>query len=111
MKYSLRSSFSRYVLGLFFAVLALTVAGCFVTLTSAWALCVGWPVCVPSAPLGWLKMVHMSLVGLASIWMLLVFRKAWREQRSNEIILPLTTVLGVMFFGQALVGAVQVTQS
>ena len=111
MKYSLRSSFSRYVLVLFFAILALTVAGRAVTLTSAWALCVGWPVCVPSAPLGWLKLVHMLLVGMASILMLVVFRKAWREQRGHEIILPLTTILGVMFFGQALVGAIQVTQS
>jgi heme o synthase len=111
MKYSLRSSFSRYVLALFFAVLALTVAGRAVTLTSAWAYCVGWPVCVPSAPLGWLKLAHMSLVGMASILMLVVFRKAWREQRGHEIILPLTTILGVMFFGQALVGVMQLSQS
>ena len=111
MKYSLRSSFSRYVLILFFVVLALSVAGRFVTLTSAWALCVGWPLCVPSAPLGWLKLAHMSLVGIASILMLVVFRKAWREQRTNEIILPLTTILTVMFFGQALVGARQMLQS
>ena len=111
MKYSLRSSFSRYVLTLFFAVLALTVAGRFVTLTSAWALCEGWPFCVPSAPLGWLKLAHMSLVGVASVLMLIVFRKAWREQRANEIILPLTTILTVMFFGQAMVGARQVTES
>jgi heme o synthase len=111
MKYSLRSSFSRYVLILFFVVLALSVAGRFVTLTSAWALCEGWPLCVPSAPLGWLKLAHMSLVGIASILMLVVFRKAWREQRANEIILPLTTILTVMFFGQAVVGARQVTES
>ena len=111
MKYSLRSSFSRYVLALFIAVLALTVAGRAVTLTSAWAHCVGWPVCVPSAPLGWLKLAHMSLAGIASILILVVFRKAWREQRGHEIILPLTTILAVMFFGQALVGAMQLTQS
>jgi len=77
----------------------------------AWAFCTGWPVCVPSAPLGWLKFLHMSLAGVASILMLIVFRKAWREQRDNKIILPLTTILSVLFFGQALVGAIQVTQS
>ena len=111
MKFSLRSSFSRYVLALFFVVLALTLAGRSVTLTSAWAFCAGWPVCIPSAPLGWLKVAHMSLAGIASILMLVVFRKAWREERANEIILPLTTILGVMFFGQALVGAMQLSQS
>ena len=111
MNYSLRSSFSRYVLALFFVVLALTVAGRAVALTSAWAFCAGWPVCVPSAPLGWLKLAHMFLVGIASVLMLIVFRKAWRELREHEIILPLTTILGVMFFGQAVVGAVQVARS
>jgi len=110
MTFSLRSSFSRYVFVLFVAVLALTVAGRIVTLTNAWAYCNGWPVCTPTAPAGWLKLVHMSLVGVASILMLAVFRKAWREQREQRIILPLTTILAVMFFGQAMVGAIQVTR-
>lgn len=110
MRYSLKSSFSRYVLALLFAVIALTVAGRFVTLTTAEAFCKGWPVCVPTAPVGWLVNVHMALVGLASLLMMAVFRKAWREQRDQRVLLPLTTILAVMFFGQALVGAVQVTQ-
>jgi protoheme IX farnesyltransferase len=110
MIFSLRSSFSRYVVVLFFAVLALTVAGRIVTLTNAWAFCQGWPVCTPTALLGWMKLAHMSLVGVASVLMLVVFRKAWREQREQRVILPLTTILAVMFFGQALVGAIQITQ-
>jgi heme o synthase len=109
MTYSLRSSFSRYVITLFVAVLALTVAGRFVTLTGAWAYCEGWPICIPTTSVGWLKLVHMALVGVASVLMLAVFRKAWREQRGQRILLPLTTILAVMFFGQALVGAIQVT--
>src|SRR5689334_12693311 len=109
MTFSLKSSFSRYVIVLFVAVLALTIAGRIVTVTSAWVFCNGWPVCVPTAPLGWAKIIHMSLVGIASILMLAVFRKAWREQREQRVILPLTTILAVMFFGQALVGATQVT--
>ncbi|MEP6895379.1 MAG: heme o synthase [Chloroflexota bacterium] len=110
MTFSLKSSFSRYVVVLFAAVLALTVAGRFVTVTNAWAYCSGWPICIPIAPLGWLKLLHIALVGIASILMLAVFRKAWREQRDQRIILPLTTILVVMFFGQALVGATQITQ-
>jgi hypothetical protein len=39
MKYSLRSSFARSVFALFIAVLALTIAGRFVTLTGARAFC------------------------------------------------------------------------
>ncbi|MDD1750172.1 MAG: UbiA family prenyltransferase, partial [Methanothrix sp.] len=111
MKYSLKSSFARMVLVLFFAVLALTIAGRTVTLTGAWAYCDTFPVCIPSHPLGWLKEAHIFLVGIASILMFLVLRKAWREQRNQNVLLPLTTILGVMFFGQVLVGAMQVIQS
>ncbi len=110
MKYSLRSSFARWVLGLFFAVLALTIMGRTVAVTGAIAYCQGFPFCVPSHPLGWLKQAHILLVGVASVLMLFVFRKAWREQREQRILLPLTTILAVMFFGQAVVGAMQVTQ-
>ncbi|MCC6569649.1 MAG: UbiA family prenyltransferase, partial [Anaerolineales bacterium] len=110
MKFTLRSSFARYVVTLFVSVIALTVAGRIVTLSDAAQFCAGWPLCIPSAPVGWLKLAHLSLVGIASILMALVFRKAWREQRSHRLILPLTTILGVMFFGQALVGAVLISQ-
>jgi protoheme IX farnesyltransferase len=111
MKYSLKSWFARLVLLLSFTVFALTIAGRLVKLTGAWAYCVGWPVCIPSAPLGWLKLLHVLLVGVASVLMLMVFRKAWREQREQRILLPLTTILTVMFFGQAMVGAVVVTRA
>src|SRR5215217_2172413 len=111
MKYSLKSSFARWVFGLFLAVLAVTVMGRSVAVTGAIAYCQGFPFCAPSHPLGWLKQAHILMVGIASLLMLIVLRKAWREQRGNRVLLPLTTILGVMLFGQALVGAMQVTQS
>jgi protoheme IX farnesyltransferase len=111
MKYSLRSSFARLVLFLFFAVLALTIVGRSVAVTGAIAYCNGFPFCDPIHPLGWLKQLHIFLVGIASILMFFVLRKAWREQRHQKVLLPLTTILGVMFFGQALVGAMQVLQA
>ena len=109
MRYSLGSSFAKYVVVLFAAAFALTFAGRMVTLTGAWAYCEGWLLCIPTEPIGWMKLAHMSLVGVASILMLAVFRKAWAEQRDQQVLLPLTTILTVMFFGQALVGAIQVT--
>ena len=48
MKYSLRSSFSRWVIALFFAVLALTVMGRIVAVTGAIAYCDGFPFCAPT---------------------------------------------------------------
>ncbi|MDQ2690901.1 MAG: heme o synthase, partial [Chloroflexota bacterium] len=110
MIYSLKSSFTRWVLALFVVVLALTVIGRLVVITDAWAYCDGFPLCLPGHPLGWLKQAHILLVGVASVLMILILRKAWREQRHQIVILPLTTILGVMFFGQAMVGAMQVTQ-
>jgi protoheme IX farnesyltransferase len=111
MKYSSKSSFSRWVLGLFFVVLGLTVLGRAVAVTGAIAYCDGFPFCVPIHPLGWLKIAHIFAAGFASLLMLVVFHKAWSEKRNHIVLLPLTTILGVMFFGQALVGAMQVTQS
>src|SRR5215208_3024369 len=111
MNYSLKSTFARLVLLLFFVVLVLTIVGRIVAVTGAWAYCNGFPFCAPSHPLGWLKQAHILLVGVAAILMLFVLRKAWREQRDQNVLLPLTTILGVMFFGQEMVGAMQVTQS
>jgi len=111
VKYSLKSSFSRWVLALFFAVLTLTILGRAVAVTGAIAFCDGFLFCNPIHPLGWLKNAHILSVGAASLLMLVVFHKAWREQRGHLVILPLTTILAVMFFGQALVGAMQVAQS
>lgn len=111
MKYSLRSSFSRWTLALLISVFALTIAGRVVAVTGAWAVCPGWPVCVPTAPFGWLKLLHMALAGIAALIMAWTLRKAWREQRDHRLILPLTTVTAVLFLGQAFVGALQVTRS
>ncbi|MBK7320121.1 MAG: protoheme IX farnesyltransferase [Anaerolineales bacterium] len=111
MKYSLRSSFARLTLILFVVVFLLTVVGRIVTVTGAWAFCLGWPLCVPSEPLGYLKLAHLALVGVAMLLMVWLLRKAWREQRDQNVLLPLTTVTGVLFFGQALIGAVEVTRS
>ena len=110
MKYSLKSSFARWVLVLFFGIFVSTLAGQLVAMTGASIFCQGFPLCIPDHTLGWLKLAHILSVGIAAILMLVVFRKAWMEQRAQRILLPLTTVLTVMFFGQALVGATQVMQ-
>jgi protoheme IX farnesyltransferase len=73
--------------------------------------CEGFPFCIPNDSSGWLKFAHIALAGFTAVLVLLVFRKAWREQRGHRIALPLTTIFVVMYFGQSLVGAVQVTQN
>jgi heme o synthase len=111
MKYSLRTSFSRLALALLASVILVTLLGVFVTETHARSSCAGWPICVPSSPIGYLQLAHMAAVALAAVLMIVVWRKAWREQRDHVSLLPLTTVSGVMFFGQVLIGSIQVNRA
>ncbi|MBC7877049.1 MAG: protoheme IX farnesyltransferase [Anaerolineales bacterium] len=108
MKYSLRSSFSRSIFALFTMMLLSTVAGRIVTVTGASAYCTGWPICIPTNLLGYWQLAHLALVALTSVFMIWVLRKAWREQREQNLLLPLTTITGVLFFGQVFVGLIQV---
>jgi protoheme IX farnesyltransferase len=93
------------MLALMLVVLALTVFGRVVAASGAAAMCSGWPICWPVGILGWVQLVHRMLVGLASLLMFIILRKAWREQRNNVVLLPMTTVTAVLFLGQAFVGA------
>lgn len=109
MHYSLRSSFSRRMLALLVIVGILTVVGRIVAAAGAAASCNGWPLCWPADALGWVQVLHRLLVALAAGLMILILRQAWRERRDDIILLPLTTVTAVLFFGQALVGALGAT--
>ncbi len=111
MKYSLRTSFSRHTLVLLAAVFLVTLLGVFVTETHARASCAGWPICLPSGPIGYLKLAHLASVAFAAVLMIVIWRKAWREQRDHVSLLPLTTISGVMFFGQALIGSIQMNRA
>ncbi len=107
MKYSFKSPLIRLLLALFIVMTGLTIAGRYVRLTSAVAVCAGWPLCVPSSPHGWYQFAHQFLVGLALILAVWIFRKAWREYRNDQIVLPLVNVMVVLFFGQSFLGALR----
>jgi len=109
MRYSLSSSMARFALALLVVVLALTVVGRFSFLAGAGAYCVTWPLCIPTAPVGWLQILHRLLAALTAALMIWILRKAWRERRDDRLFLPLVTITAVLIFGQALVGAVEVT--
>jgi protoheme IX farnesyltransferase len=111
MKYSLRTSFSRHTLALLAAVFLVTLLGVFVTGTQSRSSCAGWPICVPASPIGYLKLAHLASVAFAAVLMIVVWRKAWREQRDHVSLLPLTTISGVMFFGQVLIGSIQMNRA
>jgi protoheme IX farnesyltransferase len=110
MKFSLASSFTRLTLYLIFSVLLLTIAGWAVSLSTPTLTCNGWPFCIPTNLFGWLKLVHIVLAGVSALIVVWLFDRAWREQRDNRILLPLSTITTVLFFGQAFVGLIQVVR-
>jgi protoheme IX farnesyltransferase len=93
------------------SVLFLTVAGRALSISGSVVLCIGWPLCVSMNLSGWLKLVHIFLAGISAVIVTYLFIKAWREQRDNRILLPLSTITTVLFFGQAFVGAIQVMRN
>ena len=101
--------FRQSILLLITAV-ALSVAGRTGAEHSAISLCAGWPLCVPSAPLGWLKDIHGLLVVLAAVQQIAILVLVWRTHRADAVLLPLTTITFVLFFGQAFLGAVMVAR-
>ena len=107
MKYSLQTSFAKLTLGLFFAILLLTVLGGMVSATNAASFCDGAILCLPTQPLGYIKLVHVVVAGISFIVLWFVWRKAWREQKHHKVLLPLTTVTSILFLGQSFVGAIQ----
>ncbi len=110
MKYSFSSSITRLAWVTLVTVLLLTVAGRLVALTGAAASCIGRPICIPAAPLGWLYLAHTLLVAVGFVWMVWLLRKAWSDQREDRLLLPLTTVTAVLYSGQVFVGAIQMVR-
>jgi protoheme IX farnesyltransferase len=108
MKYSLSSSFARLTLGSFFSILALSLAGRAASAYGPASVCRVWPLCVLPELSGWLNLIHILLAGVAGLLVTVMLIKAWRELRDEPVLLPLATVTGVLFFGQAFVGAIQV---
>ncbi|MEX2161391.1 MAG: heme o synthase [Anaerolineales bacterium] len=108
-----KSRFAHLSLGALAAVFIVMVSGALVAATGSTYACSGWPLCngelIPSHYLGWIHMGHRLLVALLAVHMLLLLRQAWRTQRSQRGILAAATLVVVLFFSQALVGALKVS--
>ncbi len=109
MRFSLKSSFTRLAVEVLAATFLVTVLGRLTKLYGATTVCAGWPLCLPATPLGWLQLGHRAAVGLASVLVFWLFLRAWRYHREERVLLPLVTVVAVLYLGEAFVGAVQST--
>jgi len=110
MKFSLSSSFARLTLFVLVAVFLVTLGGRLVTLSNATKACTGWPLCQPQGVLGWMQLFHRVSVGFASVLMLYLLQRAWRDVRDQRVLLPLATLTVILFFAQVFVGAMEVTR-
>jgi protoheme IX farnesyltransferase len=110
---SFRSPFARLTLWTLAATFIVLVSGAFVAGSGSTAGCIGWPLCngrlFPTDLHGWIHMTHRFIVGAASTLVVVVLVQAWRTQRTQTAILPAATVMGVLSFAQALVGALKTT--
>jgi len=100
-----RSSFARLSLLVFGVVFILLISGTIVAGSQASQACSGWPLCEPDMALGWVSLGHRLLVAAVAAWMIVLFVRAWRTQRTQPAVLVSTTAAVVLFFAQALMGA------
>lgn len=108
-----RGRFSRAAIGALAGIFVVLVSGALVAMTNATYACSGWPLCngelIPSHTLGWVHMGHRFVVALMSVHLLMLLRRAWRTQRTQRGILIAATLTVVLYFSQALVGAMKVS--
>lgn len=88
---------------------AVMILGRWATVHQAFT-CTTWPLCWPEGGRGWLDLLHRFLVALALLLLADVLRRAWRNYRQDTLILPLATLLAVLFGGQVLIGALLVVR-
>ena len=111
MKFSLSTSFAKLTLFTLLAVVLLAAGGRLVAAGGASGACASWPLCFPAGAAGWAQLFHRFSAGLSAVLVLALLFEAWRTQRDQRLLLPLTTVTMVLFFAQAFVGALLVTRS
>ena len=111
IKLSYRSSFARLSLITALVVFLLLVSGAWLSASNGSNSCSSWPLCngfaLPVDLNGWIDLVHRAMTGIACILGIVLLVQAWRTQSSQTAILVSTTVGIVLFFSQALMGAVE----
>ena len=109
------SPFSRLSLWTMVILLGLYISGTWVAVSGAQAACQGWPLCgglnIPVDYLGWVNLIHRMVTLIAALMMGVMLIQAWKTQRSQTAVLVATTAAVVLFYSQALMGAVEAAQA
>jgi len=93
-----------------FVVLAFSamISGVFLAESGLGFSCETWPICDsvwPPVGILWIPLIHRIVVGLVGIFLLRFTLVAWRNQRTEKLILTLVTSQLILYFAQAFVGA------
>ena len=114
VRLTFHSQFSRLSLWTLIILLGLYISGTWVAASGAQAACQGWPLCgglnIPLDYLGWVNLIHRIVTLIAGLMMGGLLIQAWRTQRSQTAVLVATTAAVVLFYSQALMGAVEAAQ-
>jgi heme o synthase len=111
---SLSSPFSKFALITLIFIFILMVSGAAVTASNSSQSCSGWPLCsgwLPVSGAGWLAFAHRLITSITGILVTVLFLRAWRSQRSQQVILTAATIVFVLFAGQTLIGALLTARS
>jgi protoheme IX farnesyltransferase len=90
-------------------IFLLLVSGILVAAAGSSPSCSSWPLCgsglIPTGTVGWIHMTHRLIVALTSLIVVSLVIQAWRRQRENTAVLVASTIVGVLFIAQALLGS------
>lgn len=105
------SSFSKQaIVGVSLGFVAL-FSGIFISISEIRTACMGWPFCgesvLPQDLNGWIIYIHRIVVFLVGIYLVWFNKQAWRKQRSQNVILPISNLFVVVYFAQGFVGALK----
>jgi cytochrome c oxidase assembly protein subunit 15 len=110
---SLRTPFSRLVLGTAIAVYLVLVSAVLVAATGSLARCLGWPLYSSVWPTvdsrAWLAILRRVVAGMASFMVLAVMVQAWRTHRGQKGIVTVALSMGILFFAETLLGSLMAT--
>jgi heme o synthase len=83
----------------------LITSGSLETITGAANYCDGWPVCFPSANIGWIALFHRAMTGFVVLLSAMILVQTWQRYRSAPVILVSYTAYITLFVAQALLGS------
>lgn len=106
--FDMKDSFARQGRGLVLAAYIALISGVFLAESRLGLNCDRWPVCSSSWPPNgpeWIPFAHRLVVGIVALFLLHFAQRAWKEKRSEKIVLTLATSLSILYLGQAFIGA------